>query len=277
MRRTPKGRQIPKARKILGNDPHANKLSRALPSADVGVPLIPMRLLVLAGGFGTRLQSVVSDVPKALAPVGGVPFLRLQLENWISQGLRSFVFLLHHQSELIIAFLKSEQSGLLKGCEVQWVVESELMGTGGAVANAVQQLRLSGSLLVTNADTWLGTGIAAVSSARAPAMAVVRVADAGRYGRVQVDHQFSITAFYEKSRVSGMGWINAGLCHLDARFFQSWDHEPYLLEQVSFPAMAAEGLLKAVVLDTEFIDIGIPEDYRKFCDRVQKRSGNNES
>ena len=47
-----------------------------------------MRLLVLAGGFGTRLSSVVSDVPKALAPVNGVPFLRLQLENWLKQGLR---------------------------------------------------------------------------------------------------------------------------------------------------------------------------------------------
>jgi D-glycero-alpha-D-manno-heptose 1-phosphate guanylyltransferase len=236
-----------------------------------------MKLLVLAGGFGTRLQSVVSDVPKALAPVGSAPFLRLQLENWISQGLRSFVFLLHHQSELVIAFLKSEQSGLLKGCEVQWVVETKPMGTGGAVAHAVQQLQLSGSFLVTNADTWLGTGIAGVSSARAPAMAVVSVGDAGRYGRVQVDDQFNITVFHEKSKVGGVGLINAGLCHLDARFFQSWNHEPYSLEQVSFPAMAAEGLLKAVVLDADFIDIGIPEDYRKFCDRLQKRSGNNES
>lgn len=277
MRRIPEERQLPEVRQILGSDPCANKLSRALPSADVRVPLIPMKLLVLAGGFGTRLQSVVSDVPKALAPVGSVPFLRLQLENWISQGLRSFVFLLHHQSELVIAFLKSEQSGLLKGCEVQWVVEAEPMGTGGAVAHAVRQLQLSGGFLVTNADTWLGTGIAGVSSARAPAMAVVKVADAGRYGQVQVDDHFNITAFHEKSKVGGVGLINAGLCHLDARFFRSWDHEPYSLEQFSFPAMAREGLLKAVVLDTEFIDIGVPEDYRKFCDRSQKRSGKNES
>ena len=82
-----------------------------------------MKLLVLAGGFGTRLQSVVSDVPKALAPVGNVSFLYLQLEHRIAQGVRSFVFLLHHQADLIIGFLKEEQIGLLKDCEIQWLVE----------------------------------------------------------------------------------------------------------------------------------------------------------
>ena len=276
MRWIPGKRQIQEVRQILVNDVLANNLARALPSPDVGAPLTPMKLLVLAGGFGTRLQSVVSDVPKALAPVGSVPFLRLQLENWIFQGIRSFVFLLHHQSDLIIAYLRSEQASLLKGCEVQWLVETKPMGTGGAVAHAVLQLRLSGSFLVANADTWLGTGIAGVSGARAPAMAVVRVGDAGRYGRVQVDDQSNITAFHEKSTVGGIGLINAGLCHLDARFFQSWNQKPFSLEQVSFPAMAAEGLLKAVVLNTEFIDIGIPEDYRKFCEWAQRKSAKNE-
>ena len=57
-----------------------------------------MKMLVLAGGFGTRLQSVLADFPKALAPVGQAPFLRFQLEHWITQGLRSFVFLLHSQT-----------------------------------------------------------------------------------------------------------------------------------------------------------------------------------
>ena len=63
------------------------------------------RMLVLAGGFGTRLQSVLANVPKALAPIGDTTFLHLQIEHWIAQGLRSFVFLLHHQAEQIITFL----------------------------------------------------------------------------------------------------------------------------------------------------------------------------
>jgi len=193
-----------------------------------------MRLLVLAGGFGTRLQSVVAEVPKALAPVGDVPFLHLQIEHWIAQGVRSFVFLLHHQADLIIRFLKREQDALLKDCDVQWLVEPTPMDTGGAVAYAVEQLNLPGDFLVTNADTWLGTGMREVRQAKAPAMVVVELSDASRYGQVQLDDQDHVTAFQEKSRSQGAGWINAGLCHLTAALFKDWNHRPFSLERISF-------------------------------------------
>jgi D-glycero-alpha-D-manno-heptose 1-phosphate guanylyltransferase len=235
-----------------------------------------MRLLVLAGGFGTRLQSVVRDVPKALAPVGGLPFLRLQIDNWISQGVRSFTFLLHHEADLIIAFLRNEEQVLLKDCEVQWIVESRPLGTGGAVANAIQHLGLTSSFLLVNADTWLGSGIAEMSAAGAPSIAVVSVPDASRYGLVQVDDQMTVTAFHEKRMDGCGGLISAGLCNLDARFFQSWNCEPFSLEHVSLPSLVAQGLLKAVVLNADFIDIGIPKDYQRFCDRILNRSADNE-
>ncbi len=226
-------------------------------------------MLVLAGGFGTRLLPVVAEVPKALAPVGKVPFLYLQIQHWIAQGLRSFVFLLHHQADLIVGFLKQEQAGLLKDCEVQWLVEPAPMGTGGAVAFAVAELQLSGSILVTNADTWLGSGVREVLAADAPAMAVVELGDAGRYGRVQLDARGYVTAFHEKSNGAGAGWINAGLCHLDAEILKDWNRLPFSLERVSFPALAARGNLKAVALQTDFIDIGIPDDYLRFCRWVE--------
>ena len=69
-----------------------------------------MKLLVLAGGFGTRLRTAVTDVPKPLAPVGDVPFLQLQIEHWLDQGIREFTFLLHHQADQIVAFLKAQQT-----------------------------------------------------------------------------------------------------------------------------------------------------------------------
>jgi D-glycero-alpha-D-manno-heptose 1-phosphate guanylyltransferase len=228
-----------------------------------------MKLLVLAGGFGTRLQSAVPGLPKALAPVGGVPFLYLQIQNWIGQGVKSFVFLLHHQADLGIAFLEKERSGLLKNCEVSWVVEPAPMGTGGALAYAVDELGITGSFLATNADTWLGTGIQDVSIKEAPSMAVVYVEDAGRYGRVQCDADGSISAFREKQIGSGPGLINAGLSHLHAGLFENWDHQPFSLESVTFPALAAQGRLKAVSLRSSFIDIGIPEDYFRFCRWVE--------
>jgi NDP-sugar pyrophosphorylase family protein len=224
-----------------------------------------MKMFVLAGGFGTRLQSVVVEVPKALAPVGNVPFLHLQVEHWIAQGLNSFVFLLHHQADLIINFLKIEKARLLKDCEVQWLVEPTPMGTGGALAYAVEQLDFLGDFLVTNADTWLGKGCKEVCQFDAPAMAVVELSNAGRYGLVQLDDQNHVTAFNEKSSTHGPGWINAGLCRLNSELFKDWNHMPFSLEQISFPALAASGDLKAVPLSTDFIDIGIPDDYFRFC------------
>ena len=226
-----------------------------------------MKLLVLAGGFGTRLQSVVSEVPKALAPVGSVPFLHLQIEHWKNQGIDSFAFLLHHQADLIIGFLQEEQeAGVLKDCEVQCLVEPRPMDTGGAVAYAVEQLGLTGNFLVTNADTWLGAGIVNVMQEKAPAMAVVELSDAVRYGRVQFDVQHRVTAFQEKSSKSqGHGWINAGMCQLNAASFKEWDHLPFSLERITFPAMVARRELKAVALQVEFIDIGVPDDYYRFC------------
>jgi len=226
-----------------------------------------MRLLVLAGGFGTRLQSVVAAVPKALAPVGDVPFLHLQIEHWKSQGIDSLAFLLHHQADLVIGFLEEEQeTGVLKDCHVQCLVEPTPLDTGGAVAYAVEQLGLADNFLVTNADTWLGTSIANVMQEKAPAMAVVERSDAARYGRVQFDERYRVTGFQEKSSTNqGAGWINAGLCQLNAASFKDWDHLPFSLEWVTFPAMVARRELIAIPLQTEFIDIGVPDDYYRFC------------
>lgn len=234
-----------------------------------------MKLLVLAGGFGTRLQPVVAAVPKALAPVGEIPFLRLQLENWINQGLRSFVFLLHHQSDQMIEFLQNEKLDLLKNCELEWLVEPLPMGTGGAVAYAVSQLRLNEDFLVTNADTWLGGGVEEMLGASSPSMAVVQVADASRYGGVLFDNGGIVRAFQEKSTSKDPSWINAGLCRLNGGLFKDWKKEPFSLEQISFPAWAVGGLLKAVPLRVDFIDIGVPEDYFRFCRWIESKKARN--
>jgi len=224
-----------------------------------------LKLLVLAGGFGTRLQSVLPGMPKALAPVGEIPFLSLQLENWISQGIRSFVFLLHHQANQITDFLDTLKSGLLKDCEVVSLVEPAPMDTGGAVAYAVRELGLDGDILVTNADTWLGSGIRELTASYAPAMAVVKLEDSSRYGQVQFDDSHRVTAFMEKDALGAPGWINAGLCRLRTDMFDNWDGARFSLEKKTFPALVQRGELRAVAIEPDFIDIGIPEDYQRFC------------
>ncbi len=233
-----------------------------------------MRLVVLAGGFGTRLQSAVSRHPKALAPIGSVPFLELQLQNWLAQGVSAFTFLLHHQSEQIVSFLESKQFTLMDGCHVDWIVEGVPLGTGGAIANAVQKLNLSGDFLATNADTWLSAGVHDLIHAPSPALAAVNLRDPSRYGRVEFGADLKITRFTEKSDSTYNGWINAGLCKLSASLFSEWDSSPFSVEQTLLPALARDGELCAVPLETDFIDIGVPVDYFRFCDWISDKRFN---
>lgn len=219
----------------------------------------------MAGGFGTRLQSVLGGTPKALAKVGDTPFLSLQLENWVSQGVKSFVFLLHHKAEDVKIFLDNVQNDLLKGCEVATSVEPVPMGTGGAIAYAVKELGVDGDFWVVNADTWLGTGIRELEMSRAPSIAVVYLKNVSRYGLVQIDCKNRVLAFQEKNDQRSSGWINAGLCRLNAEMFRNWDGSPLSLEKQIFPQLARSGKLSAVPITSDFIDIGIPEDYQKFC------------
>lgn len=223
------------------------------------------RLLVLAGGFGTRLRSAVADVPKPLAPVMGRPYLQYLIEHWVGQGVSELSFLLHFQADMIVDFLSTQQrEGCLRGCKLNVVVEPRPLGTGGAIAFAVDQLAMRGTFLVANADTWVGGDLQRIVQAGSPSMAVIRVENAERYGSVQIENDKVVT-FREKLDSVGPGWINAGLYHLDCDAFRNWDGEPYSIERELFPLLAREGRLNAVPLDTDFIDIGIPEDYFRFC------------
>jgi D-glycero-alpha-D-manno-heptose 1-phosphate guanylyltransferase len=224
-----------------------------------------MRILMLAGGFGTRLQPVLSNIPKALAPVRGKPFIYFQLERLMSQGLKSFVFLLHHKSELIIEFLEGERNKLFSGSEFQYLVEPTPLGTGGAISYAVEKLKLQGNFLVTNSDTWLGSGVREILNNSDPAMLIVRSNDSSRYGNVLFNDQKFITQFSEKNEHLGPGWINAGLYLFNSQLFQGWNNKPFSLEKVTLSKLVLDGAFKAVPVSTNFIDIGIPEDYEKFC------------
>jgi NDP-sugar pyrophosphorylase family protein len=208
---------------------------------------------------------VLPTTPKALAPIGDTPFLALQLENWIAQGVNSFTFLLHHQAEQILDFLDGIRSGMLKDCEVNSVIEPQPLDTGGAVAYAVTTLGLEGDFLVANADTWLGSGVRELAACAGPAIAVVRLADASRYGQVRFDDSHRVTAFVEKMPDGGAGWINAGLCRLHANLFRDWDGQRFSLERQTYPELVLKGELQAIELKADFIDIGIPADYQRFC------------
>jgi NDP-sugar pyrophosphorylase family protein len=228
-----------------------------------------IELIVLAGGFGTRIRAAVGDVPKPLAPVAGRPFLQLLIENWMAQGVRNFTFLLHYQADVVSDFIDAQKKmASMKHCKLRVLTEQQPLGTGGAIFHAVRELNLRGSFLVANSDTWLGAGIQQVHDVGSPSMAVVNVKDTSRYGRVCLEKD-SVSEFHEKKSSIGAGTINAGLYHLHAEIFRECNSQPFSLEDELFPMLVAEGKMRAVMVDEDFIDIGIPDDYFRFCSWIE--------
>lgn len=220
-------------------------------------------IFILAGGKGTRLASVVSDVPKPLAPVNGKPFLQYLLENYVNQGFKNFYFLLHHKSDLIISCVENLKESILEKCKIHYSVEPSLLGTGGSVAYTLQSLNYSGEFVIVNADTWVDAkSMNRIASSIEPSIGVIHISDVSRYGKVTTSGDL-IMAFDEKKENAGQGWINAGIYKLHSDDFIGKAGE-FSMEKDIFPNLVKQGRLRAVPLETEFIDIGIPEDYERF-------------
>ena len=228
------------------------------------------KILVLAGGFGSRLKSVVFDLPKPLAPVCGRPFLLYLIENYVSQGGREFIFLLHYEATLIQSMIAEMSSyDNFSNIKITFIVEDKPLGTGGSIKNAINFLNIRESFLVVNADTWLGDGLRELNCSTPNSIAAVTVKDCSRYGTLVVDND-KVTNFLEKDSYNRRGLINAGLYHLSPDIFlDSTKSRSFSLESRIFPAIAKKMGLNAVQVVSDFIDIGIPEDYFRFCEWIR--------
>lgn len=232
-----------------------------------------MRLIVLAGGFGTRLNSVLNGEPKTLANINGKPLISYLLENWVNQGIKSFIFTLHYKAEEIIKYLNSEKNGILKNISYEYIIEKTPLGTGGAVANVIKNKKIIGDFFVSNADTFVNGGILELSKIGSPSILSVRVEDTSRFGNLDIDISGFILKFEEKNiKLKRDGVINAGLYFLNSNIFKSINKSAFSIESDLFIDLTKERLLKTITVDSYFIDIGIPEDYFKFCKKVKHES-----
>lgn len=217
--------------------------------------------IVLAGGLGTRLQQVVSDVPKCLAPIAGKPFLHYLLLGLQRQGIEHVIFSLGHKHELVIDFLNASQ--ICKSWSA--VVESEPLGTGGAIRLAAASC-FDSTALVVNGDTWFDVDLEAFAKAHAVhqskfSLALKPMVAFDRYGTVEIDAAGWITAFREKSHCAE-GLISGGVYAIEvAAFLQETAEGKFSVEQDFFQPRAGTQYLLGVPQPGYFIDIGIPTDY----------------
>jgi D-glycero-alpha-D-manno-heptose 1-phosphate guanylyltransferase len=155
--------------------------------------------IVLAGGLGTRLKSVVPDLPKCLAPVAGKPFLDYLLLHFREKGIRRFLFALGYKAEPVEAFVKSR----LSSTEYVFSVEQEPLGTGGAIRKACRQAAGT-EVLVLNADSFFGVDPDRLSAFHEEkkadcTLALKPMRQFDRYGVVELNERQQVCGFSEKN------------------------------------------------------------------------------
>ncbi len=220
----------------------------------------PKELMILAGGSGTRIREQIPGLPKALAPIGYRTFIDYQLRYFIKQEIDRFVFCLGEFQDQLIDHLDRNYPELDK----IFLRESEPLGTGGAIKNALAHCR-DHTVLIVNGDTYFAiqAGKAAAFHHMCGAECTVflkPIADASRYGRVELGTDYRITDFSEKG-IAGEGLINGGCYLLNKRLFlENKLPERFSFEKEYLETSIGSRLIFGVKQDEYFIDIGIPED-----------------
>jgi len=221
-----------------------------------------MKAFILAGGFGTRLQSVVSDVPKSMALVNGKPFLSYILDNLRKNNFKEVYIGVGYLHDKVITYYGYEYYGL----PLKYIIEEFPLGTGGAIQMALSEINLTEPLFILNGDTFVTFNPFNLLNKHRKHSAKITIAlqymeNCDRYGNVEIKNN-RIQKFNEKG-IHSPGYINAGVYLVEPNLFQEYSNPTVF----SFEAFLVENIanLKAAAycMDGYFIDIGIPEDYSR--------------
>lgn len=223
-----------------------------------------MEAIVLAGGFGTRLQKVVSDVPKPMAPMdeSGTPFLAYLLQELAHQKVRRVVLSVGYLGDLIQKYFGDNFAGM----EIRYSVEDSPLGTGGAVRMALGRCH-GQDVFVLNGDTFFDVDLLTMLAMHRKQNSVFTLAaremyDFQRYGTLDLDRDGRILEFKEKSFCQH-GYINGGVYCISSSLGEDMPAGPFSLEHDFMEKRVQELLMYAFISKGYFIDIGIPEDYEK--------------
>lgn len=229
-------------------------------------------IILLAGGMGTRLQSVVRDVPKPMAPVAGKPFLEWLLLHLQPYRPGQFILSTGYKHEVVEACFGNNFNGI----PIRYAIENEPLGTGGAIQFAMEYAQ-SDHCLVINGDTWFDINHQALfdfhmNNKALFTMALKPITNPYRYGTVEMEGA-RITRFLEKDPSIPMGLINTGVYCISKEILPYFPAlRSFSLEKDFMEPKTAEIPMYGFVSDGYFIDIGIPEDYQMANEAFLKRN-----
>ncbi len=245
-------------------------LNKTTPPCRSAAGGVGVQAIVLAGGLGTRLRSIVSDLPKCMAPVAGRPFL-FYVINWLRlQGIEKFIFSLGYKHEIIEEYLNDQFSTLNYQCSI----EEEPLGTGGGIHLACQK-STEKNVIVVNGDTLFKINGKEVFSFHAEhdadcTLALKPMQHFDRYGVVELNDNavvshFKEKQFYESGRINGGVYVLNVENFLAKKFPAKFSFEKDFLEQYYL-----QGKILGIVQDNYFIDIGIPGDYKRVQEELKQ-------
>ena len=219
--------------------------------------------VILAGGFGTRLRSAISDVPKPMAPIHNRPFLEYLMDYWIGQGVSQFILSVGYKSNIIINHFGSGY----KGIPIFYIEENEPLGTGGALVLAAQ--RLTTPFLLLNGDTYFEVSLEELryfhkKSHSDWTIALFRANEANRYGAITIEPDGKITQL-KTAKCQVSEFANGGVYLINPLIVASSLFESgkkYSLED-EVMSILIDGGKNIVGIEQAgiFLDIGIPADY----------------
>lgn len=230
-----------------------------------------MEAVILVGGLGTRLSSVITELPKPLAPVANRAFIEYLFDELIRNKVTKAILATGYKADLFIKSFGNQYKDL----QIEYVQEAEPLGTGGAILNALQ--KISGEDFITmNGDCFNSFDLDLLiktykEKAVELLIAATQVQDRSRYGALECQQGY-LSSYNEKSK-SGAGLINAGLYLMSKSIFTSADQEKFSFEIDFLPRYLRHNKVAIFELKKDtFIDIGTPEDYdrsHKLFERYQ--------
>ena len=226
-----------------------------------------MEAIILAGGLGTRLQSVVSDVPKSMAVINGRPFLEYQLDYLIGQGTMRAVLSVGYKHECIM----NHFGYAYKSLEIDYAIEHEPLGTGGGIRLSFWKID-GPRALILNGDSMFRFDFREMMDFHLKKRAAVTIAlrklkDTLRYGRVSMGRTRRINGFSEKDPDGAPGFINGGIYILEKKMLMEPEFRgKFSIEKDFFSHYYPTLKMFGFEAQGYFLDIGIPEDYKKAQD-----------
>ena len=223
-----------------------------------------LKAILLVGGLGTRLRTVVPLTAKPMASVGDRPFLELLVRQLRSQGIRRLVMCTGYRAQDIQHALGDGSSW---DVEIEYSSESAPLGTAGAIKLAQPLVSGSAEFLVLNGDSFVEIDFERLvqfhkQKGGIASIAVVKTENIMRYGTVGVGRDGRVVSFSEKASAQPGGLINAGVYVFNPQLFDYIADGPSSLEKDIFPNLLSRGIY-ALEQEGIFIDIGTPGDYAR--------------